>query len=210
MENAETFRTDELGIEAACLRDSADEIDYLREDSKTHAHNSMIYFERLQASHKEELYRLQTKNEKLEDQCEDWIQNCDILLSQLDWICSMTNFYLEGEDAALVNAIRAKFKTRHADLDTINAGRGPISNKKFTDSLYDDIYRQMDGHTIQSCILSMTKIKGDVRKFKSVYILTTIYGDRRPEVKYVVSWNSGKNVVETYDLAYAIALYVEG
>jgi hypothetical protein len=126
MENAETFRTDELGIEAACLRDSADEIDYLREDSKTYARNSVIYFERLQASHKEELYRLHTKNKKLEDQCEDLIQDCDILLSQLDWICSQTNFYLEGEDAALVNAIRAKFKTMHTDLDTISAGRGPI------------------------------------------------------------------------------------
>lgn len=31
MNNAETFRTDELGIEAACLRDSADEIERLRE-----------------------------------------------------------------------------------------------------------------------------------------------------------------------------------
>ena len=31
MENAETFRTDELGIEAASLRDSADEIERLRE-----------------------------------------------------------------------------------------------------------------------------------------------------------------------------------
>jgi len=30
MENAETFRTDELGIEAASLRDSADEIERLR------------------------------------------------------------------------------------------------------------------------------------------------------------------------------------
>jgi len=31
MNNAETFRTDELGIEAACLRDAADEIERLRE-----------------------------------------------------------------------------------------------------------------------------------------------------------------------------------
>jgi len=31
MENAETFRTDELGIEAASLRDSADEIERLRD-----------------------------------------------------------------------------------------------------------------------------------------------------------------------------------
>jgi len=30
MNNAETFRTDELGIEAACLRDAADEIERLR------------------------------------------------------------------------------------------------------------------------------------------------------------------------------------
>ena len=79
-----------------------------------------------------------------------------------------------------------------------------------TDSRYDDLYRQMDGYTVQSCILSMTKIKGDVRKSKSVVVFTTIYGERRPEVKYVVTWDSGKNVVETQDLGYAITLYLEG
>jgi hypothetical protein len=78
------------------------------------------------------------------------------------------------------------------------------------DIRYDDLYKQMDGHTIQYGLLSYTKIKGDVRKSKSVYVLTTIYGDRSPEVKYVVSWDSGKNVVDTHDLAYAISLYVEG
>lgn len=31
MNNAETFRTDDFGIEAACLRDAADEIERLRE-----------------------------------------------------------------------------------------------------------------------------------------------------------------------------------
>lgn len=30
MDSAETFRTDELGVEAACLRDSADEIERLQ------------------------------------------------------------------------------------------------------------------------------------------------------------------------------------
>jgi hypothetical protein len=37
MDNAETFRTDELGIEAACLRDSADEIERLRKALATYA-----------------------------------------------------------------------------------------------------------------------------------------------------------------------------
>ena len=37
MENAETFRTDEHGIEAACLRDSADEIERLRRALATYA-----------------------------------------------------------------------------------------------------------------------------------------------------------------------------
>jgi hypothetical protein len=37
MDNAETFRTDELGIEAACLRDSADEIERLRRALATYA-----------------------------------------------------------------------------------------------------------------------------------------------------------------------------
>jgi hypothetical protein len=78
------------------------------------------------------------------------------------------------------------------------------------DTRYDDLYNQLDGYTIQSGLLSFTKIKGDVRKSKGVYVLTTIYGKRRPEVKYVVSWDSGKNVVETQDLAYALVLYLEG
>lgn len=79
-----------------------------------------------------------------------------------------------------------------------------------TDTRYDDLYNQLDGYTIQSCLLSFTKIKGDVRKSKSVDVYTTIYGNQRPEVKYVVSWDSGKNVVETQDLAYALVLYLEG
>jgi hypothetical protein len=37
MENAETFRTDELGIEASCLRDSADEIERLYKALATYA-----------------------------------------------------------------------------------------------------------------------------------------------------------------------------
>lgn len=34
MDNAETFRTDELGIEASSLRDSADEIERLRAENE--------------------------------------------------------------------------------------------------------------------------------------------------------------------------------
>ena len=34
MDGAETFRTDELGVEAACLRDSADEIERLRAENE--------------------------------------------------------------------------------------------------------------------------------------------------------------------------------
>jgi len=52
MNNAETFRTDDFGIEAACLRDSADEIERLRIESARlrealrHCANSIAEWER--------------------------------------------------------------------------------------------------------------------------------------------------------------------
>ena len=45
--------------------------------------------------------------ERLRAKVEDWIANCDILLTQLDWVCGAAGFPLEGEDSGLVEVIRA-------------------------------------------------------------------------------------------------------
>ncbi len=69
---------------------------------------------------------------------------------------------------------------------------------------YEELYKQLDGYTVRSDLCSSTS-KG---KSKKIEMYTTIYGNQKPEVKYVVTTKSGKSVIDTDNLANAVVIYL--